>query len=767
MLARLFEISACIFRLLFVALHFQQLSTLFQPTKIETQIMRLSTSLLIALVFYGGMASAQEKAEVQKDTAKAQEYPLYEFEPVEVTATRAPRPLLNVPFAIDVVGPEEIQRGEATISLSEALRGVPGVSVNDRQNFALGDRIVVRGLGSRSQFGVRGMKILLDGIPLTLSDGQSFLNNLDLGSAARIEVIRGPAGALYGNSAGGVILIQTRTPPSTPVRLDARVLSGSYGLRKWDATMLGRVRRTSYHIAVNQTMIDGFREHSEAKFTKVNALAVHEFSGKVQLTTVFNVFDAPYLINPGSLSKSEAENSPTLARDLTKRRGLGTKPQQAQAGLTLRYDSKTGESLESTVYGIWRSVRAATPDAIHEPDRIAGGARVVFRKSRSVGSLQVNGIVGADADLQRDEGIEFANRGIPADRYQQAHGSEVLELLQSGAQIADDRETVSGLGSFAQLEIGFNTRWIATLAARYDRFTFRVTDRWLEDGSDGSGKRTMDEISPTFGLTYRPRPFLSVYGNYATAFQSPTRSELSNLPTGEPGVNPTLQPERLRSFEIGAKGILTGIRSTFNFAGFVTRIENMLIPYQIPGREEIFFRNAGQTKSRGFEVALKWEPLTNLSVSSSFTAMAFEFDDYLLEVTSPDTMYVQVGGNRVPGLAPSTFFGGLSYRPLAGLYAEINVRWVDQFYANDFNGPPPGSVQPASNFINDGYTVVDCRMGYERSLGFASVEVFGGVNNLLDERYNGSVVPNASRDLFFEPAPDRNWYAGARISVNP
>ena len=257
--------------------------------------------LVVSVVF------GQEIQVHKVDTLGTSSQPQYQFEPIVVTTARIERSLSRVPYSIEIIGQNEIQRAEVGLSLNEVLRLVPGVVVNNRYNLSQGDRISIRGVGSLAPFGVRGIKIILDGIPLTMPDGQAQLNNLDLGSTGKIEVLRGPSSSMYGNAAGGLIKIRTQSASASPFLFQPRFVTGADGLWKWQGKISGNIGGNTYLVNVNKLRFQGYRDHSSASSTSVNAVSRHDLSNRIRMTTVFNYFDAPYLLNPSSLSKTDAE----------------------------------------------------------------------------------------------------------------------------------------------------------------------------------------------------------------------------------------------------------------------------------------------------------------------------------------------------------------------------------------------------------------------------------------------------------------------------
>jgi iron complex outermembrane receptor protein len=729
--------------------------------------MRTTGLSILVIILATSIAFSQETQPLEEDSLQTSEEPKYTLKPIVVTATRSERPIFGVPYAIDVIEKRDIQRTEVGLSLDEAVRAVPGIIVNNRHNLSRGDRINIRGIGSRAAYGVRGIKIILDGIPLTIPDGQAHLENLDLSSAGKIEILRGPSSSLYGNAAGGLINIQTQSAPAAFLVAQPQFLIGSDGLQKWQGKVSGNIGSHAYFINVNKLTLDGYRQHSSANSMSLNAIGRHTISDNVGLTSVLHYSDSPYRLNPSSLTKTDAETSPTTVRYFVKQQASGKQVRQGQGGITLRYRNGEDRQCAVTVYGISRSVVSAIPGNIFKLERASGGIRAVFSTGLQISSAQLRWTIGADFEAQKDRRTEYKNLGIPQEHVETASKSDFFDLLQYGDRTFDQDDKVFGLGPFTQLEFSLSPAWLMTLGERYDLYTFEAEDHFMDDGRDDSGTRTMDKFSPMLGVIYRPREYLKVYANYSSAFQTPTTVELSSSPDGSGGFNPSIEPELTLGYEVGIKGIWPPNRFNYDVALYILDIEDMLIPYQIPDpeSENVYYRNAGKTRNKGTEIKLDWSPVAGLRTSFAYHFMDFTFEDFKVETSVGDTVQlVQLDGNEVPGVAPQQIFAGMTYEHPVGAYSEINLRWVDQYYANDFNGPPPGIEKPIQDFVNDAYLVFDLRLGFQHNFDQFGVEFITGINNLFDERYNGSIVPNAFGDQFYEPAPGRNWYSGCAIS---
>lgn len=707
----------------------------------------------------------QPDSAVATDTSEVRNAGVYEAEPITVTATRYPTSEQRLPYAFDHVGPIELRIAQPTLSLEPALRSVPGVFISNRHNLSLGDRISIRGLGSRASFGVRGIKVLLDGVPLTLPDGQSQLNNLDLASVGHIQILRGPSAALYGNAAGGALIAETQPAASRPLGISSSLTLGDDSLIRGHGRVSGTLGRTSYFLSFSRLSYDGFREHSAAQSTQITALGRFRPSPNLELSAVLNLYDAPYLLNPGTLNKGDAQQTPRHSRVFIRQQAAGKQVRQGQAGVTLRY-SKGRSALEVTLYAVRRSLFNPIPGRIIDLHRTAGGMRSIFTFSDTLGLL-FRWSVGLDLESQFDIRTEYDNRGLSEDDISQLDPGQRLEALEPGAEQLNQKERVLGWGAFSQIELRLSERWWVTAGLRHDAYDFEVQDRLLADGADDSGSRTMAQLSPTLGLTYRLHPGLTVFANFSTAFQTPTTSELSNRPTGAGGFNPNLGPETVHSYEAGARGFWSAARLEYAVSLYRMNIHNMLIPFQVPNTEseQIFFRNAGRARNYGAEFQLIWQPVSKIGINAAYTYTNLKFTDYRVptSTTNADTR-VQLAGNRLPGVPLHHLLFGLRVSEADGPGLELRVRWVDDYFANDFNGSPPGRNALPEAFINDGYITFDLTITGHHQVSRFELQPILEISNVFDTRYNGSIIPNAFGERYYEPAPGRRWKLTLRAS---
>lgn len=717
------------------------------------------------LILFINVVRAQINLAQSADSV-ASSLPIYNAEPVVINTTRDEQSLLRVPYSVQYFSQEEIQNGQKQTSLEETLQSVPGVAINNRNNFALGERISFRGIGARASFGVRGIKIIVDEIPLTMPDGQSQLNNLDLGSAGTIEIIRGPTASLYGNASGGLINIRTEDIPNKKLQIVPGFLFGSYGYTNLNGKIIGVYNKSHFLININRFKSDGFRENSAAEHWSINAINRYNYSNTVKLTTLVNYFYSPYALNPSSLPKDDAETNPTSSRYFVKQQGAGERISQGQAGLTLSYKPDTTQQLKITLYGILRGLTNPIPSRIIKLKRTAGGIRSAYTTQSVFNKITVNWTLGIDAEIQYDLRSEFENNGIPVEEVGKIKPSKTFGAIEYGKKAQNQEESVLGIGPFIRVEIPLMSHLLLTLGARYDYYNFTVMDKFLADSSDNSGKINMQQFNPMTGLVFAYKPTHSIYFNYSTAFQTPTTAELSNRADDQGGFNTGLKPESINNFELGLKGIFPAYNLFYQLSLYHMLFTDMLIPFQNGNSDEVYYRNAVSAKNIGIEFSIEWQLSNPFSIQFSYSYMDFIFDDYQIANSSADNVAkINFANNYIPGVSPQKLFAALRFENASGLLTIIQAKWSDKYYTNDFNGPPPGSELPSRSYINEAYITLDLRVAKTWNFSNFNIDLFGGIDNLLDASYNGSVVPNAGGANFFEPAAGRTWYSGIKVTL--
>jgi iron complex outermembrane recepter protein len=675
---------------------------------------------------------------------------------ITVTVTRSPEMVARVPAAIGVVDRRDIQGSQATLGLDEALSNLPGVYVANRYNYSLDQRLSIRGAGSRANFGLRGVKVLLDGVPQTLPDGQSQLTNVDFGNLQRIEVLRGAASSLYGNASGGVISMTSDAAGVSPFSETIRAEGGSFGLFKIQSKTSSRQGAASGTLSVSHTAVDGFRQNSATKFTQLNLGGDYIIGSATNLGVRFGYTDAPKAQNPGALTMAEVLANPDSAGANNILRKADKSVSQGQLAFTLRQFTSHGR-WDVAVFGMLRNLDnplATPPPTGTGPnvgtyvtiDRQVYGVRL--STDQRLGATEQAPRITAGVDLQRmrDDRSNFrAVAGVP------------------DTALLDQRETVTEFGPFVQVHVIPARDLIFGVGGRYDRVKFDVADHHLSDGTDNSGDRTLSAFSGNAGVTWVRSYRFSPYANISTSFETPTTTELANQPNTTGGFNTSLDPQRTVNYELGARGTVG--RVTYSVSGFLSRVKDAIVQYQeVSGRA--YFTNAGRVKNDGLELGLSGQVTDGLRLFGNYTYSDFRFDEYRIERSVNNAVVVDtLDGNRLPGVPKAFIRLGLRAGPVRGFSVDLDHTMATSMFADDrntlgvegFGSRPPGGIRGMGN------GVTNARISWEGRAGGAWVRPFLGVNNLWDREYVGSFTLNGTFGRVFEPAPGRNWYLGGEI----
>ncbi|MGZ8391461.1 MAG: TonB-dependent receptor family protein [Gemmatimonadales bacterium] len=694
--------------------------------------------LLSLLLASTALAQEPVRDTIGLDTTRVRQLP-------EINVTRTAEPLQRVPYAVGVVDRTEIQQGQQTIGLDESLNNLPGVVVANRYNFSLDQRISIRGAGSRSNFGVRGLKILLDGVPQTLPDGQSQLTNIDFANIERAEVLRGASSSLYGNASGGVIAFSSEPAAAGPFAQRLRVQGGtgkqdSDDFYKWQSWTSGRSGNVSGTLSVSQFKTDGYRQHSAAESRQLIASLDYAVSGSTLATVRLGLADNPEAQNPGALTRAEYSANPDSAAPNNIRRGADKDAQQHQLALRVRHFDAGGNEYEATVFGLLRDL--ANPLAAPPPTGITPTSGTYVAIDREVAGARVSGNHRLGSAVQAPR----LTAGADLQRMRDDRENLVSDAGQpTTTVILDQQEQVTEFGPFAQVNWNPSERWLVSAGARYDWVRFALTDRVLSDGDD-SGVRTMSALSGNLGLSLTLDDRFVPYINVSTAFETPTTTELANQPDGSGGFNSDLGPQRAVNYEIGARG-QPAPTVTYSAAFFLGRVSDAIIQGpEIGGRA--FFRNVGKTHNDGVELGVSVSPATGLTLRGSYTYARYRFTDYVLaDGTS-------LNGNRFPGVPEHFWRFGLRTSLPADFFLDVDHTLNSSIVADDAN----------TIYVDSwGAGVTNLRLGWDGQSGQMEFAPFLGVNNLWDRRYVGSVTLNGVGGRVFEPAPRRIVYIGTEI----
>ncbi len=701
----------------------------------------VSLTRAVALAALGStwsLAGAAQQRDTTPPSRPADSLRVYTLPPAVVSVTRANPPINRIPQAVHLLEKTEISQARPTWGLDEALVTVPGVYAANRYNFSLDQRISIRGFGARSAFAVRGIKVLVDGIPQTLPDGQGQLTNLELGAADRIEILRGSASALFGNASGGVISIWTDPTAPRTVRQEVRVLFGTFdrdlnrNWSKWQSSTLFRVGSGSGLVTVSRLDYTGQRQHSDADFRNLNSRWHFPLANGWSLAATADFGWDPRADNPGALTAGEIARNPDSAAAINITRVAGKDVTQGQGGVTVRRQFEGGGEAALTVFGIARSLKNPTTFAYIDLDRFDFGTRVAVSRPLPLGSLEHRLTAGIDFQRQRDDRKNFRNNAGQVDTTvrtldQLEHVTEVGPFVQSALQVAPHLSVTGGL--------------------RYDWVNFRADDRLVTASNpNDSGRRLMRALSGSLGVAVTPSDALTVYGNVGTSFETPTTTELTNRPSGAGGFNPTLEPQKATNYEIGVRGDVVG-RLNYSVALFDAEVRDELIQFPVPAdtNGRVFYQNAGKSRHRGVELGAELEIASGVSLMTSWTYSDFRYSRYL-----------GLDGRAVPGIPQHWLHFLLKGRPAftRGGWVEVEETHSSGYLVSD-----------AASTSTSPWWTTNARLGWDGTVGSLRLRPFLGLNNVWNRFYVASVVINAANGRYYEPAPGRNMYVGFSLGA--
>lgn len=659
---------------------------------------------------------------------------------------------LDTPAAVSVVSGDDLRRAAPRINLSENLSGLPGVQIQNRQNYAQDLQISIRGFGSRSTYGVRGMRIYVDGIPATMPDGQGQTSNIDLNSVDRVEVLRGPFSALYGNASGGVINIATQQG-SQPASVEASSYYGSfgswrYGLKAQGATGDGsQAGDVNYTVSATRFSTHGYRDHSSAQKNLGNARLGVRIDDVSTLTLLFNSVDinaqdaggltnAEWRDNPRQSPRAEAYNT----RKTTKQTQAGLRyERQISANDDLSLMAWAGERETVQYQSIPRApqLRPTHAGGVIDLTRHYQGIDARWTHRDAIGAVPVTVTGGLDYETmsERRKGYEnfVLRNGTP-------------DFGHKGDLRRNERNLMWNLDPYLQTSWQLTPKLTLDAGVRFSTVNFDDNDHYITpDNGDDSGEARYHRWLPAAALKYAVTDAWNIYTSAGRGFESPTITELSYRNDDQGGLNNLLRPATSDTLEIGSKTRIGN--GLFNAALFQTDTKNEIVVANSEGGRSSY-KNAGQTRRRGLELSLDQQFALDWRLRMAWTLLDATYRDNSDSSKNPVTR-----GNRLPGIARNMAFAALEYAPEAGWYGGAELRYISKIQANDNNS----EQAPA-------YAVTALNGGYKFRSGNWVLDLFGRVDNLFDRSYVGSVIVNEGNGRYFEPAPGRNYGVGASLS---
>jgi iron complex outermembrane receptor protein len=672
---------------------------------------------------------------------------------VTITATRIATPAFDVPASIDRVAIDPETDDKPGINISESLGTVPGLVARDRQNYAQDVQISVRGFGARSTFGIRGVRLYVDGIPATMPDGQGQITNVDLNSARSIEVLRGPFSALYGNSSGGVLQVFTEDGAGPP-RLSLGVDGGSYGQQRFDGKLTGASGNLSYVLSGSTFETDGYRDHSAAERHIGNAKLRLRFDDSSSLTLVANAVDLPKAQDPLGLTRAEYEADPRGVDPAAIQFDTRKTTSQNQLGATYERRLDTANTLSVLLYGghrdteqfqaipVGAQANPLSPGGVIQLGRDYAGTDVRWTWRGALASRALSLVGGVALDDLNEHRLGYENFiGTGPD--------QVLGV--QGALRRDEINKVDDVDPYLQAEWHPAADWTLDAGVRRSTVQFVSTDLYITDTNpDDSGRASYAATLPVVGAVWAPGADLRVYATAGRGFETPTLNELAYRPNGETGLNFDLRPARSDNLELGVKGQAGALGEwSASVFGIHTRDEIVTLS-NVGGRST--YQNVAATRRKGVELGWDTHVWSDLLASAAYTWLDARYSESFMTCTSTPCPAPNVpvpAGNRIPGIARHVLDATLDWAPPQGWRAGIEARYVSSVPVNDTNSDAAA-----------GYIVASLHAGYTLEAGGWSLSGYARLDNLADKQYIGSVIVNEGNARYFEPAPGRNWFGG-------
>ncbi|XLX38528.1 TonB-dependent receptor family protein [Ectopseudomonas mendocina] len=664
----------------------------------------------------------------------------YQAEPLVVTGSRYQASGWQLPFSINRVDAKQATLGKPGVNLSEALGSVPGLVVQNRQNYAQDLQISSRGFGARSAFGIRGIKLLADGVPLSNPDGQGQAATFDLDTLDRIEVLRGPFASVYGSNSGGVIQLFSRDGQGAPkVSLDTS--QAAYGSSRTRVAAEGGNDKAGFIVNRSHFETDGYRDHSGAILDKTFAKLTLYPDDVSKLSLSFSELDQNDTQDPQGLTWQQVQSDRRAAAPSALQ--FDTRKTVDHRQFALNYErSFTAGTWQSTLYSGTRRViqYQSISVAAQIPASQSGGVIDFERSFHGIGNRWIQSFDLGSSLLTLTTGLDYDHSRDDRQGYENFVGDT---LGVKGNLRRDERNEVTSLSPYVQAawQLG---KLDLQAGLRHSQVAFDVDDRFLSNGDD-SGSVTYRELTPTLGASYALLPDLNLYASWGKGLETPTLNELSySGPDSSFGFE--LKPATSEQIEVGLKARLADATSLQLALFQIDTDDELVVESASGGRSR--FQNAAQTRRRGVELALESRLSDTLRANLAYTQIEAI---YSKDFTS-NTRLIE-SGNKLPGIPARTLYGELAWQPLDGFSTALEGLYRSQLYVEDSN---TAKAAPS-------YALFNWQARFEQQVGALTFNQVLRIDNLLDREYIGSVIVGDGNGRYYEPGPERAWYVGAGV----
>jgi iron complex outermembrane receptor protein len=664
---------------------------------------------------------------------------LTQLNEVTVSGFESNRRLLETSASVGLITARDLQRFSNT-SLVPAVNTLPGVRMEERSPGSY--RLSIRGSQIRSPFGVRNVKVYWNDIPFTDPGGNTPLNLIDFNHIGRLEVIKGPAGSIYGAGTGGALLLYSPVSPVGESSMHVNGLAGSYGLAGINGAYQSGSEKSNLYLSYAHQEAAGYREHSAMRRDAVHLRAQYFVDEKRTISLNGLYSDLQYQ-TPGGITLQQYNENPRTAR-LPTRVAPGSVQQQAgiyhqHFSLGVSQNYRFSDRLENTtsLYGVSNEFSNPFITNYETRNDQGFGGRTRFSWETELAGRPLRLVGGGEYQRSFTATINYGNQGGRRD------------TLQTNDEITTGQSILFGQ---AELELPYG--FTATAGLSYNQLRYRFI-RLSDVPSDLQSRRFQPVLSPRFALLKKLSEDLAARGSISFGFSPPSLGELR---PSAGFFSTDLNPERGINYEVGLRGDALNDRFTFDIAVFSLQLSQTIVRRTLGNGAE-YFTNAGSTSQNGLEVSASHEliqPVSsdensvfmqNLRLWGSFTYSDFRFRNY----RQGEEDY---SGNRVTGVAPVVGVIGIDAGTRPGFYANVTFTFNDFTPLNDAN----------TLYAND-FALLAGRLGYQHTFGKLGVELFAGVDNALNEKYSLGNDLNAFGGRFFNAAARRNYFGGVRLKL--